>query len=194
MTYVFERDGHVTLPTATQPWWDLGSSELKVARGSGVTVDIAASPSNTATAPVPALLWPLLAAAGTVLLVILGVVLRHLTRQRSETAAHAERSAFAALRHACTNTDARGIYQAFIRWRLYLDPARRKRATDSAASLDAAVFASGVAAWTIANSRALVSRLAVLRRTPAVVLQQASLPPLNPKGEPTSNNPALQNI
>jgi hypothetical protein len=180
VTYVFERDGRIALPTATQPWWDLGTGSLRVARAAGVSMEIAAPDLRAGAAGgrgFADVLW-LAVAACTVLLAALGVVVRHLIQRRRRTPAYAERAAFALVRDACGGADAAAIYRAVTRWRRYCEPVGNVTVADATATLEAAIF-SGESTWTTADSRALVDRLAALRRTPAKVAHLMALPPLN---------------
>jgi hypothetical protein len=180
VTYVFEQGGGVTLPAATQPWWDLGAKALRSATATGATVNVAATPqAPTATT---FRTWAWLAAAMLSLSAGTALACWHVMQRQQTDITQAERKAFAGVRRACSGTDAAAIYHAFARWRGLLDPVKTVEATHAAARLDAVMFANGAPMWTPTDSQKFIAALANLRRSHPIAARLVQLPPLNPGG------------
>lgn len=181
VTYVFERGGRFELPAVEQPWWDLGASTLRTERAPGATISVAAAVPEAAGAgswAVRRILW---IAAGAGMLSILAICARQLWRMWAASAARAERNAFAALRQACASGDAKATYDAFARWRRFLDPVRGRGAAAILAPLEATLFAGIPSTWHAGQSVALLEGAARLRRAHSLpTARKETLPPLNP--------------
>lgn len=181
VTYLFERADRFALPAAAQPWWNLRGGTLRTADAAGATIDVAAhvvseAPGKDSRAGSNGLA---LLAVCAVLLMLLVFGPRFL-RRRGAWHTAAERTAFAALRGACSEKDPAAIYRAFSSWLGLLPLDKRKAAMKAAPPLDAALFTDGGPGWTIEDSQTLITRLAHTRQSKAAASSPSPLPPLNP--------------
>ena len=179
VTYLFERAGRFALPTAAQPWWDLGGGTLRTADAAGAVVEVSA-PAPAQTSSQAESRGLAVAGAGVALLIFLAFGPRILLHRRGADDAESEDEAFAALRRVCSGANPEAIYRAFSLWRPLLPPDEQTAAMKAAAPLDAALFKGGNAGWSIKDSRTFITRLTPLRRSQPASGRTSQLPPLNP--------------
>lgn len=178
ITYVFESAGAFALPAVAQPWWDLGDGRLRIERGPGLAVTVAAA------APPPLPLedrverWVFLGATTLGLLALLawgvrelrGVVVdRHARWLASEGKARADMLA------ACRRGDVRALYAAFVVWRGRMPPDRNLRAL--AEELEAVLYAG--APWSTERAQDFAQKVEAVRHVQST-RSRSVLPPLNP--------------
>lgn len=194
VTYVLERGGSFVLPAVTQPWWDLGSRESRIAEAAAATISVAApaAPAADAAAARWERRYTVLTLIGAAGLLALAWGMRLLVRWKGARRVDPERAAFAALRRACAGVDATTIYRCFSAWMPLLPPTQQKAAQRSAAGLRAALFACPAREWGREDSTRLLSGLQSLRGTSRHARTIPALPPLNPASSASSGRQAAR--
>jgi hypothetical protein len=184
VTYVFERGGHFTLPTLSQPWWDLGESAVKSADAQGVTVEVADAPmSAPAEAGRPATAARVrFLAGGAVLFVALSSGAWLVARRRRASRPRPGDEAFSSLRRACATANPSAVYRAFTQWRFHLAAGQQTDAIAAASHLRTVLFAGDRGAWTKQDSTELYERCKTIRRSHPSAIPDPVLPALNPIG------------
>jgi len=140
-TYVFEREGRVTLPEIDIAWFNAQTGQRELARAPAIELDVAPNPgfapaiapAQPASAAAPAAVparpvdwrrWAPLGAAALLGLVLLAWLVRHALprlaawlRERRAVRASSEPAAFARIEAACRAGQAAQAYATLLAWR-----------------------------------------------------------------------------
>ncbi|MCB8821983.1 hypothetical protein [Microvirga rosea] len=195
VTYVFERAGTFTIPTLTQPWWDLGTKSAQLVNLPGVSVTVSAVPSTAASSADvrrSPRKWLKMAFGLAATLSVLVLAVRYgwprvrdgwlAWQQRQATS---EMAARRALCRVARGGDAVATYRAFAEWKTRLSPSQvewvsQHHALAAAMQLERSLFGRGGEPWTPERGRRLAEAAWSVPAVHARVRRPSALPPLNP--------------